>query len=201
MATTAHGAHDDHAAHEHHTPSGWRRFVYSTNHKDIGTMYLVFAMVAGVIGGFMSIAIRMELQFPGLQVFHDSHQFDVFTTAHGLIMIFFMVMPALIGGFGNWIVPLMIGAPDMAFPRMNNISFWLLPASFALLLTSAFVEGEPGSPGAGTGWTIYAPLSTSRPSGPGGRFRHPVASISPAPRRSWAPSTSSPPSSTCARPA
>ena len=92
-AATAHEAHDD-----HHTPTGWRRFVYSTNHKDIGTMYLVFAMVGGLIGGFMSIAIRMELQFPGLQIFHDTHQFNVFTTAHGLIMIFFMVMPALIGG-------------------------------------------------------------------------------------------------------
>src|SRR5260221_6605243 len=97
MATAAHGdhAHDDHA---HANPSGWRRFVYSTNHKDIGTMYLVFAICAGIIGATMSVAMRMELQFPGLQVFHDAHQFNVFTTAHGLIMIFFMVMPALIGG-------------------------------------------------------------------------------------------------------
>ncbi|MBM3528053.1 MAG: cytochrome c oxidase subunit I [Alphaproteobacteria bacterium] len=167
MATTAHGSHDHHAAHdEHHTPTGWRRFVYSTNHKDIGTMYLVFAMVAGIIGALMSVAMRMELQAPGMQIFPDAHMFNVFTTAHGLIMIFFMVMPALIGGFGNWIVPLMIGAPDMAFPRMNNISFWLLPAAFALLLTSAFVEGEPGAPGVGAGWTIYAPLSTSGHPGP-----------------------------------
>ena len=166
MATTAaaHGSHDDHGGHA--IPHGWRRFVYSTNHKDIGTMYLVFAIIGGLIGGSLSIAMRMELQHPGLQIFHDSHTFNVFTTGHGLIMIFFMVMPAMIGGFGNWIVPLMIGAPDMAFPRMNNISFWLLPASFALLLTSMFVEGEPGANGVGAGWTIYAPLSTSGHPGP-----------------------------------
>src|SRR5438552_1296116 len=165
MATTAtaHGAHD---AHAHPTPTGWRRFVYSTNHKDIGTMYLVFAIIAGLIGGSLSIVMRLELQNPGMQIFTEPHTFNVFTTAHGLIMIFFMVMPAMIGGFGNWIVPLMIGAPDMAFPRMNNISFWLLPVALTLLLISLFVEGPAGGLGVGAGWTVYAPLSTTGHPGP-----------------------------------
>src|SRR5438093_133880 len=165
MATTTHDdhAHDDHA---HAHPTGWRRWVYSTNHKDIGTMYLIFAIIAGCIGAAMSIAIRIELMYPGVQFFHESHTYNVFVTSHGLIMIFFMVMPPMIGVFGNWFVPLMIGAPAMAFPRMSSISFWLLPASFALLLMSTFVEGEPGANGVGTAVTIYAPLSSSGHPGP-----------------------------------
>ena len=175
-------AHDHGHDHDHaHKPlTFFQRWFLSTNHKDIGTLYLIFAIFAGIVGGTLSVFMRAELQEPGIQIFHGlasmvygfegdaaidggKQMFNVFTTAHALIMIFFMVMPALIGGFANWMVPIMIGAPDMAFPRMNNISFWLImPAFLYLVLLSMFVEGPAGGYGSvGGGWTIYPPLSTA----------------------------------------
>src|SRR5690606_12122011 len=137
-----------------------RRWFFSTNHKDIGTLYLVFSVLAGLIGTGLSLAIRMELQQPGLQIFHNTDLYNAVVSAHGLVMIFFVLMPALIGGFGNWFVPILIGAPDMAFPRMNNVSFWLLVAAFALFLISLFIEGPVGSTGHSGGWTLYPPFAT-----------------------------------------
>src|SRR5690554_1938017 len=167
----------------HHEPTGWRRWLYSTNHKDIGIMYLVFAIIAGIIGGLLSGVMRMELQEPGIQIFHGlagmvygveggealdagKHMYNVFTTAHALIMVFFVVMPATMGGFANYFAPLMIGAPDTAFPRINNIAFWLLPFAFLLLIISLFFEGPAGATGFGGGWTVYPPLSTAGHPGP-----------------------------------
>ncbi len=149
MAYTAHAdAHDSHD----HPPSGMWRWLSTTNHKDIGTLYLVFAGTMFFVGGAMAMAIRLELFKPGLQFF-DPAFFNSLTTMHALAMIFGAIMPAWVG-LANWMIPLQVGAPDMALPRMNNFSFWLLPFAFTLLLLGFFVPG--GAPAGG--WTLYPPL-------------------------------------------
>jgi cytochrome c oxidase subunit 1 len=153
-AVAAHDAHDDHA---HAKPGFVRRWLMSTNHKDIGTLYITMAFIGACVGGMLSEIMRQQLMYPHNTLVTSGTAWNAIITAHGLIMIFWFVMPALIGGFGNWFVPMMIGAPDMAFPRLNNMSFWFLAMGFIFVMLG-LVIGD----GTGAGWTIYPPLDNAQ---------------------------------------
>lgn len=150
-------------------PRGWRRYVYSTNHKDIGTMFLVFALVAGAVGGYFAYRMRLEMMHPGLQHFASLRDYAVYATGHGIVMQFFAVLPAVLG-FGYWMVPLTIGAPQVAFPRLGNLSFWILPFALALFAMSFAVPSDADGTGVAVGWQLIAPLSTYGATGPATDF-------------------------------